>query len=379
MEAQRMFDEDDDKEPFLLVLGVLAGVLAIVSWWFLDGRSDDGPVAAEPVVESPETTVEGEPTLTASDVTITLGADAITLDGVVPDAATSEAMEAKAVEVFGEGNVVNNLTIDDTTTTAGGTVTIVGTVGGESSRERVVDAFAPLATGAGYEVDDQIQVNEVVPSAVVMAIDGDTVTLTGAVPDEGTKGELNGLASTIFGAENVTDELTIDPNTTTEGGSVTIEGEIAGQGNADRIRNGVAAGLTGGSYAIDDQSTVGESTVTVELNDLFSLDPIEFDSNSAAIRPSEEDTLNRAAEILLANPDVSLEVQGHTDSTGPADGNLVLSQTRADSVRAYLVGQGVAEGQLTAVGYGESQLLIEPDDTPEAQQSNRRIVFIETN
>ena len=89
--------------------------------------------------------------------------------------------------------------------------------------------------------------------------------------------------------------------------------------------------------------------------------------------------LENAAEILQQFPDANVEIGGHTDSLGPEEANQVLSQNRADAVLAALRNLGVAN-QLSAVGYGESQLLFPDDkgDTPEkleARQANRRIEF----
>ncbi len=67
-------------------------------------------------------------------------------------------------------------------------------------------------------------------------------------------------------------------------------------------------------------------------------------------------------------------VGGHTDSNGPAEYNLNLSQQRASAVEAYLIAQGVASANITAIGYGEAQP-IASNDTPQGAAKNRRIEF----
>ena len=68
------------------------------------------------------------------------------------------------------------------------------------------------------------------------------------------------------------------------------------------------------------------------------------------------------------------EIAGHTDSVGPADYNLVLSQLRAQEVACYLEGKGVNEGQIVAVGYGATKP-IDSNLTQSGKANNRRVEF----
>jgi outer membrane protein OmpA-like peptidoglycan-associated protein len=72
---------------------------------------------------------------------------------------------------------------------------------------------------------------------------------------------------------------------------------------------------------------------------------------------------------------MEIEIQGHTDSDGSEESNLALSEERAKSVVAYLVHEGVAEGRLTAKGYGETEP-IAPNTTREGKQLNRRVMVM---
>jgi outer membrane protein OmpA-like peptidoglycan-associated protein len=99
---------------------------------------------------------------------------------------------------------------------------------------------------------------------------------------------------------------------------------------------------------------------------------ILFDVDSAALRPESRATLRDLAANFAQYPTNVIEVEGHTDSTGSDEHNMQLSQNRANSVREYLVNQGVTSRNVTARGYGESQPKAS-NNTPEGRQLNRRV------
>ena len=99
---------------------------------------------------------------------------------------------------------------------------------------------------------------------------------------------------------------------------------------------------------------------------------VNFDFDKSEIRPDASVILEEAASILSGKPDVQVRVEGHTDATGPEAYNQGLSERRADSVRTYLVEHGIAEAQLTSVGFGESNP-ISTNDTREGRALNRRV------
>jgi outer membrane protein OmpA-like peptidoglycan-associated protein len=74
----------------------------------------------------------------------------------------------------------------------------------------------------------------------------------------------------------------------------------------------------------------------------------------------------------VANPDVRIEVAGHTDNTGSAAINQRLSQARAAAVRAYLARKGVAPVRMVARGYGPNDP-VAPNTTAEGRARNRRV------
>jgi outer membrane protein OmpA-like peptidoglycan-associated protein len=106
----------------------------------------------------------------------------------------------------------------------------------------------------------------------------------------------------------------------------------------------------------------------------FALRGINFQMDSDKLTPDSRETLDSAVQTLLSQRNLQVEVAGHTDNVGSEAYNMLLSQQRAESVRAYLVEKGVEEKRLTAVGYGE----LEPvtgNDTEDQRDQNRRVEF----
>ena len=114
--------------------------------------------------------------------------------------------------------------------------------------------------------------------------------------------------------------------------------------------------------------------LTVDSTGCWVLRDLRFANDSAVIRPVYEPELNNAVQVLRENPAMRIRVLGHTDSNGPEAYNQALSERRANSVRDYLVGGGIAAGRIEAVGKGESNP-IASNATPEGRAENRRINF----
>lgn len=127
--------------------------------------------------------------------------------------------------------------------------------------------------------------------------------------------------------------------------------------------------------AVDKCPTVFAKTADGCPPGKFSLDGVNFDNDQATVRAEDMSVLDAAAETLQKWGDVSVEVAGHTDSVGSDDYNLVLSQRRADAVRNYLIGKGVAANRLTAKGYGESQPIAD-NATDDGRFQNRRVELV---
>ncbi len=103
---------------------------------------------------------------------------------------------------------------------------------------------------------------------------------------------------------------------------------------------------------------------------------ILFDSDSYTIKGESYKTLSDIGQLLQEDPDLRLSIEGHTDSDGPDEHNMTLSQNRANSVRDYLIATyGIDPSRLEAKGWGESQP-IDDNATAEGKANNRRVELI---
>jgi outer membrane protein OmpA-like peptidoglycan-associated protein len=97
-----------------------------------------------------------------------------------------------------------------------------------------------------------------------------------------------------------------------------------------------------------------------------------FDVDSSDLRETSKTNLTKLAGILNKYPDTNVLMEGHTDSTGSDEHNLVLSKQRAEAVAYYLAEQSVSSSRFSVKGYGEAQP-IATNDTEEGRQQNRRV------
>jgi outer membrane protein OmpA-like peptidoglycan-associated protein len=105
---------------------------------------------------------------------------------------------------------------------------------------------------------------------------------------------------------------------------------------------------------------------------------IQFETGSDQLRPESMNVLRTVAAALQKQPAMKLSIEGHTDSTGDAARNLDLSKRRAASVKAGLVGLGVATDRLATDGFGQTKP-IAPNDTPQGRAENRRVEFVKAS
>lgn len=115
----------------------------------------------------------------------------------------------------------------------------------------------------------------------------------------------------------------------------------------------------------------------VEVEKAIVLDGIVFKTASAEISPEAEKILELAYNTLKQNPEIEVEIHGHTDNVGKYTYNMKLSQNRADAVKKYLVEKGIAESRIITKGFGPNKPIV-PNTTPENRQKNRRIEFFRT-
>jgi outer membrane protein OmpA-like peptidoglycan-associated protein len=97
---------------------------------------------------------------------------------------------------------------------------------------------------------------------------------------------------------------------------------------------------------------------------------IFFDVNSSTLKPGAYSEVDRISKVLNNYPQTTIRVEGHTDSTGPADYNQRLSEKRAETVKNALIQRMVDSRRINAVGFGESQPISSDNAT------NRRVSIV---
>jgi len=300
-----VFDDDDDDNPIgILILGVLAAVLSVIIWQFI--QDDDGGVAekyatapVEEVAAEPEPTAAPEPT-------------------AVPTAEPEPEPAAPAI------------------------------------------VYEPLEV------------------AGTLVAGGTGIILEGRLPDEESRSALVSAAYSEYGQENVEDRTTLSDEVSWDAGiNITLDGEADSPESADKLRRFIVldgANVTDNIVVAEPEPTPEPVDLEQSLNDLFQLEPIQFDSGSARIRGESDATIDTAAELLIANPDGDLVVEGHTDSKGSRAANQRLSDRRAEAVLDALVERGVNGDRLTSEGFGEDEPIAD-NGTLAGRQENRRIEF----
>ncbi|NMO16170.1 OmpA family protein [Pyxidicoccus fallax] len=119
----------------------------------------------------------------------------------------------------------------------------------------------------------------------------------------------------------------------------------------------------------------GASQVQVTGSRIVILDKVYFATGQDVLLERSFPLLRQVVSVLKANPQLLLvRVEGHTDDQGAEESNLDLSQRRANTVRAFLVKEGIMPERLEAVGHGESKP-VDTNATPKGRENNRRVEF----
>ncbi len=108
---------------------------------------------------------------------------------------------------------------------------------------------------------------------------------------------------------------------------------------------------------------------------IVNMSDVLFDTGSYTLKPGAREKLAKISGIVLAHPGLNLQIEGHTDSVGGDGFNQQLSERRADSVRDFLLQQGVQPSAVAARGFGKSQP-VAGNDTAEGRQRNRRVELV---
>jgi len=123
-----------------------------------------------------------------------------------------------------------------------------------------------------------------------------------------------------------------------------------------------------------DEDGCPDTKPEVDVGQSIVLEGINFASGSAELEVNSMRILDKVAADMLKYPDIEVEIRGYTDNTGSYQGNIQISQRRADTVKAYLVSQGVRPYRIMTKGYGPENP-IASNSTREGRAQNRRIEF----
>lgn len=110
----------------------------------------------------------------------------------------------------------------------------------------------------------------------------------------------------------------------------------------------------------------------IEKGGVFRLNNVFFDYDKSDLRAESYPELDRLIEFLIENPDIIIEISGHTDSQGGDEYNLNLSSARAKSVTTYIIQKGIANSRVISKGFGETKPIAD-NSTEDGRQFNRRV------
>ncbi len=168
----------------------------------------------------------------------------------------------------------------------------------------------------------------------------------------------------------VSANLTDKPSMTVAGRDVTLSGKSSPpQILAADKTFGVRKVIAGAPLPV-----LGAADCQAELSAKVKNERIRFELASAKLADVALPLLNAIVSIAQRCKSGSIEVAGHTDSTGDAPGNLTLSKARAQSVVDYLVKRAVDPARISAIGYGDTRP-VAPNTTEAGMAQNRRIEF----
>lgn len=225
-------------------------------------------------------------------------------------------------------------------------------------------------------------------------------TLRGVVRSEVERTVLVDAATAAVGADHVVDELEVDPDVGLDaataqtlatlvpviadalaGGAATYDGDtivITGTYVDAAARTAVeqAAEAAGADVALVEQpAATADQAAALEaaLNDYVAANPIRFEPSASRLDSSAEPILDELARRVRALTGVAITVEGHTDSDGGAQENLILSQLRAVAVQEALVARGVPAAAVSAEGFGSARPIVV--DGVEDKAASRRVEF----
>lgn len=157
-----------------------------------------------------------------------------------------------------------------------------------------------------------------------------------------------------------------------DGRDVTLTGRVANE--EMKVLAGVVAWRAPGVRTVDNRLEIGldAKSVQPEINKILLTRKIEFETARDVLLSRSIPVLEEILRALRQAPNLTIRIEGHTDSEGKPEANRALSRARAQSVVTWLAGHGIDARHLTAVGFGPDRP-IASNTTPEGRAKNRRV------
>ncbi|PTY37116.1 peptidoglycan-associated lipoprotein [Saccharospirillum sp. MSK14-1] len=146
-------------------------------------------------------------------------------------------------------------------------------------------------------------------------------------------------------------------------------------GSSGEATSTTGTGTTDEELTLDTDTTEGEQSVTSEFQALLDQTIVYFDFDKSEIRTEFRTVLNAHAMNLVANPNMSIVLEGHADERGTREYNLALGERRAQAVADYLMLKGAAASQIDTVSYGEERP-VALGSTEADYAENRRVEIV---
>jgi outer membrane protein OmpA-like peptidoglycan-associated protein len=375
----------------ILACGVLAlvGVFILGAFVQVPAMEDELTRSAERALSAEQ--VEASVRFDGQAATIACGAD---VDALVARDIVAAVPGVRSVSLGDgcSGFLISPSTTEgppvDSISSDGGTEPPTTAVVSTTSTSTVVSTTTPAITAPELGV-------------VTVTFQSGALELMGQVATPGQHAELLAAAAEIVAPENITDGITDDASVAVTDDAVTslvtlmkamtvplVSAEVGwrsdgvylrGMYTDDDARTAVetAAGDAGVTPLLVARQTATEENAAAtrdELNAIVAATPIEFGKGQITVSPTSMYIIERLAALAKLYGGVIVQVQGHTDSEGDAGRNQTLSEQRAQAVRTELIRLGVPTTDITSVGFGESQLITDPNGNELADQS-RRVVF----
>ncbi len=296
-----------------------------------------------------------DPPVSPFTFSATVSDDGVSLKGFVPDEETKSALAERAAAI-GEPVIDETIIARGVPNQAWGDAVAAG-----------LDQLVGLSDGALNVEDTTLSLSGSLTSEEEAAA-LESALIAGLPPSYAFQPEFDVPPPII-----VDEPAPITTDAPIDGDGANSSPESAGTAGDDNTS--VAAETASGDGATAALSPLGSpEECQAEFDSLLAQRAIQFSSASAVISVDSYELLNELGEIAGRCSGTIIAIEGHTDSTGPLQGNIDLSLARAEAVMEYLVGLGIDRARLSAFGYGPT-LPVASNDTEEGRAQNRRIEF----